>query len=645
MPSLKRAMFLRFQCVLLVAMFASIALPHVCMAQSLERLKQTRKKWTGSNGKVIDATLMSADLDSFVLKVGQKEMKLTYDKLEQSEALALKIAYLDQQDFLQFEKVKDKLPSIQERSKTVADLLIQIQKDHPDSPYAGLWAVVALSAGLNEHEKAERWATTTIKCIEAQRKVGDARHETTLCSAFNNLAILQLKAKKGDAAGSALLRALNSREVIPFIVNHNTQQLLQIADKEKTLVKLSDRSRTALTKKMASLPSAAPGSIAVDGWHYSLDFDIPAESVAARKVDGVDAPISGLELSSMGTGVVVAPGIVLTTSSLVKDLDGLERKLLTVTAPDSSNVTRSYRVQSVYTSRLHARARSGGNINLGDGFGSVTFTTFDFIEPKSGTAEAEICALNVPGLATHPVVFNSSNAAANLNITVFGYHRGADALAQGVQKWDGTILQPVNNARQAVKGSMNMSVPVEGGTRGGPLMLSDGSVVGMAFGASEDSSGGIFFPVSTIRKWFGDFVKTSDLTYLKPNMSAEELTRQTENATVPIFAWGIPEASDTKVYSKFVDASQVGGMAIVDNWCITCDGDGHMRCPNPSCSKGYIMDKKVVSDGRNPISGQALWTETATASKCNVCRGTGYVDCPHCQEGMLRTSNSSRRSR
>jgi hypothetical protein len=592
--------------------------------------------------------LISANLNKFTLSVGGREVELTYDKLEPSDAAILKTAYLDEQDFMQFERVKDKLPSIQERSKSVADLLIQIQRDIPDSPYAGLWAVVALSAGMNEHVKAEKWANTTIKCIETQRAVSASRHETTLASAYNNLAILQLKAKKGDMAGGAFLHALDSREVIPFVINHNAQQLLEITDEDKTIIKLSDRTRRALNKKIAVLQAAAPGSVAADGWHYSLDFDVPSGSVAAQKVEGVDPPIPGMELSAMGTGFVVAPGVVLTTSSLIKDIDGIQRKLMTVTARDSGGILKSYRVQSVHTPEIIGRASSVSSVSIGDARNAITFTTFDVIHPKAGTAEAEICALHVPGLPTPPAVFAPTNATKDAEITVFGFHRGGDAVERGVQKWDGSVVRVTDDARakKGIKGSQGMSVAVEGGARGGPVVQADGSVVGMAFGSVEDDpSVGVLFPVTTIRRWFGEFVKTSDLTYVKTDMPIDDIASRAENATIPVFAWGLPEASDTKVFSKFVDASQIGGMALIDNWCIACDGDGHMRCPNPECRKGALIGKKTVRDGVNPVTGQALYTEETTATPCGVCRGKGFVDCPHCEAGQLRTGSTSRSRR
>ena len=52
------------------------------------------------------------------------------------------------------------------------------------------------------------------------------------------------------------------------------------------------------------------------GWIYSLKFHIPDDAFASPTVDGIDAPIAGMELVGIGSGVVVTPAMVVSSSTI-----------------------------------------------------------------------------------------------------------------------------------------------------------------------------------------------------------------------------------------------------------------------------------------------------------------------------------------
>ncbi len=415
----------------LVALLVLMIIAPSSFGQSWEDLKSTRV-WTTSNGGKVKASVIKADLKGVLFKVGDKEFQTTYDKLDKSDALTLKVAYLDDSDFRQFERVKDKLGAVQTRPKTAADLFMQLHRDFPDSPYAGLWGAVALSEGNNEYEKAEKILRQTIDRINLQREVVNTRHAMTLCSAYNNLAIMHVKSKRGDYATTALVRSLGTATQIPFVVDHNAQQLTEFAELEGSAIKLSEANRKALTLALASKSSSAPASKMRLGWHYSLDFDIPSNSVASQKVVGIDPPIAGMELVGMGTGFVVAPGVVLTSRQLIEDMNNYNVRLLTSTAKEFDGTRKTYRVQTVH-SKSTARIASE-EVEVGGAFGGTfTFTRFEYFYPRVGSTNGEIAALKIPGFPVKPAKFGRQDPVSEADIAVLGYERGSDILANGVK--------------------------------------------------------------------------------------------------------------------------------------------------------------------------------------------------------------------
>jgi hypothetical protein len=59
-----------------------------------------------------------------------------------------------------------------------------------------------------------------------------------------------------------------------------------------------------------------------------------------------------------------------------------------------------------------------------------------------------------------------------------------------------------------------------------------------------------------------------------------------------------------------------------DTWCTVCQGNGQMRCPNPTCVRGMVKLPKLQGGGRAP---------------CNTCRGTGSATCNACSRGRDRS--------
>ncbi len=615
----------------------SLAEPPFLRGQSYEQLCNSERQWAFGNGARILGSMVEADLEQISLKLAGKGnvVKGSIDKLERSDGQMVRVAYLDKEDFEQFEKVKDKLPYLHDRVETVADLFLEIHKAHPVSPYAGLWAAVAKSAGTNDYNSAESILRQVVGRIELQNKYGGDRHGMTLCSAYNNLAICQIKDLKGDQAGGYLIKALKTSTQIPLVVNHNTQLLSELAD-ESTQIKFSDGVKHEIIRALANMNSAARGSTLPRGWHYSLDFDVPSDSAGAQKIVGVDPPDGRLELKGMGTGFVVAQGTVLTTQSLFDELTTDGPRLLTVSSPSKSIQWQTHKVRQVISSKTQVNPVRATVLD-NDALGQMVWTEFEFIPPPPGTPASELAVLRVPGLNNPAMKFAVEDAAIRSDISVLGYQRGATILSDGVKTQTGFITQ-MKQFADFSGNSIPITALVDGGNRGGPVIDESGLIVGIAYESASDDPTikGSMFPTSQIRKWFGEMVHTQDLQSVSEADPNEKLSDNAPLSTVPIFAWGPQLKSDAQFYSRFVDSTQLGGMTIRDDWCLACRGSGTKDCLDPNCKRGVLTGSERVQIGLNKATGQPIYAMRPVTERCRACDGTGGSSCKHCQDGRLK---------
>ncbi len=604
-------------------------------AQTFEELKEPRKWNEKGSGRHLYGEMINADLTSVELKIATKASatKVPLSLLDENEATMVKVAYLNKLDREQLAKVSDKLSYIQQRSKSVATMLESIHNNSSYSPYAGLWAAVALSAGENnDYKSATVILRDVIKRIESQQQVDPRRHRMTLCAAYNNIAICQIKDRKGNTAAASFQKSLDPSQKIPFIINHNALQLTELTDVPRSFINLSDKTRKVLLNTLATFDSVNAGAELEAGWYYCLDFDLPNESVVSQKIAGVDPPQSGMKLVAIGTGVVAAKQTVITSRSLIADLEGDGDRLLTVSEQDTNGQWISHSVKDVISTQEQLRA-TGSTVMNGTG-GTITWTDFEHIPPSKNDVSGELSVLRVPGLRAAPAVFDVKDAPADTKVSLLGYARGTSILKDGVRSHKGNIQRRPNGEWKYSDRAVPITALINGGNRGGPVINENGVIVGIAYEATTETSDlrGLMLPVSQVRPWF------NQLSALQELNSEEQLGASiaaSKAATVPIFAWSRAESSDAKVYSRFVDASQIGGFQLLDDWCIACSGKGQQPCTNNACKLGKIVGSEPVVQGYNPLTKQNVYGSRPTYSKCETCDGHGKLPCPFCTNGKL----------
>ncbi len=629
----------------LLLLSLGFGLPATGYAQQSENARISRQ-WKSAAGTVVDAELVGQtdEMVELLIKGQPAARKIPIAQLSEADQKYLAIRWFNLQDQRQFELVKDHLRTVAERPQTVSRLLIEIHNEIKESPYAGLWAAVTLSCGSNEHSRAAVLLEDTLRRIEKQQDADPSRHRMTFCSANNNLAICLIKGRKGDSAATRMVRAIESVERMPPIVQSNAELLHELTTNTDSFITFSPSTRQRLMRTVALSNNAGSGTKLEAGWHYTLDFDVPSESDANIKIDGIDAPRPDLQLLATGTGFVVSPGIVLTARPVVETTNYHGPKLITVIVDPASSSRRSELVRDLLISSTRSVAVSS-SVGSGFGSGNVVWTHYSYVRPQNGQMGAEIAALRVPNLKLAPVEVALDDPTKRTAIRILGFSRGQAALQRGLQTQAGEVLQS-----QAIRGSVSAlgasgsgvtlqtSARVMGGNRGGPVLDAENRVVGIAYDTpvSGSDAKGFFFGSGEFRRWFYENVQTASLTDVQSSHTATQRLNTVEKSSVAVYCWGLRQKSTSQLFSEVADSSRdSGGLYLRDNWCVACDGRGFLDCPVRTCNKGVVAGRETVVKGVNPLTGRPIRAQQVTQERCSTCNGKGGRICPHCKGGKI----------
>ncbi len=73
---------------------------------------------------------------------------------------------------------------------------------------------------------------------------------------------------------------------------------------------------------------------------------------------------------------------------------------------------------------------------------------------------------------------------------------------------------------------------------------------------------------------------------------------------------------------------KVHTQCIEDDGCVICRGSGKMRCPD--CQNGTVGSTQRVVKYREPVTGTTIYEDKKIRVPCKTCNGTGLVTCPEC---------------
>ncbi|WP_417746006.1 trypsin-like peptidase domain-containing protein [Rosistilla oblonga] len=578
-------------------------------------------EWTDSTGQyTVRAAFRGVEKGNVKLlkEDAGKTIQLPLERLDDEGRKRAQLLNVEQQDFSQFERVREQLPALRERPASTAQMLIELHKMFPESPYAGLWAAVALCEGENKVLNAKVILKQTISRIKAQQELAPKRHGRTLASAFNNLAICEIKERQNDSSANNMLKSIEATDSVPLFTLHNSRLLTELTSDRDAGFDLTATNRSRLMQAVATNFVSGVHTDLTPGWYYSLDVNVPHKSVGTTQLDGIDPPNEQVELLAVGTGFVVAPGVVLTVRPVVETTNYTGPKLVTVVA---GSPMKTLPASDIVVTNVRSEARSITSFRSSES-GNAVWTKFNVIHPKPGQPSGELAALMVPNLEIPPLKMAVQNPSVGTSIEVFGFERGPKLLQRGVQRQQGDI-------RREDRGRLGVSARVKGGNRGGPI-VGNGSVLGIAWQSGTNGTG-IGYGADEVRNWFYDYVQTHSIEDGDGGLGRLEV----EASTVVVLCWGKRVNATATLLSEMADFSNIANASLLrDTWCVHCEGRGQLRCPDTKCKGGKYVFKEPRVVGRRP-DGSPVTASLNSYRPCKTCRGAGGKPCTHCNRGRL----------
>ncbi len=612
-------------------------------AQDLDPLVPGVREWvsTTSPPQKMEAILTAATADFGIFdRVSGGEVRtglhISWELVADAKEIA-QIAWLDRDDTQLFERVREHLDQFEQAPSTKAEIFNTMHRAATQnpfapggksmSPYAGLWTSVALAAGANDQKKAIGILNQVLEDVKRQQDVSSERHRMTLTSAYNNLGILYIKDHRADTAAAQFVKAIEVNQNVPVVVRHNAMQLSEASGKSAKLT-LSNAHQNNLARAIGASTIEGKQVELPKGWLFALDFNVPPGDTASAKYKGIDAPLGGMEIVAIGTGVVVAHETLLTSRSIALPENRFDSTIVTVSEPDGSGGWRSVIASQVLALESTTIATTGSATSTKSNSGRRTqsiHTNYNFRHPAKGEASGELAALHVPGLKAPNVQVAKGNSSHGGKIELLGYFRAVDMLDRGLKNATGQVTTSANANTE----SQAIDVRVEGGNLGAPVFNERGELCGIAVD-SDGKGGGKMIHVEGVRNWLTHHTK-SQATEVDQSLSADALRKRAAAATVPVIVWAFPAEQSLSTLSAG-GPSPRGALYIRDEWCVQCKGLGYYTCLD--CVKGFRSVPKTVV-GAVTQTGQRVPKIAYDQVPCESCKQTARHDCPACQDGKL----------
>ncbi len=545
---------------------------------------QHPREWQSSAGPSIVAQLVSQTAGKVqLIDLNGKEYSLTPEKLSGLDRRYLRLQEIIQADSLQMEAVANHIDTMKTAPQSTIAIMAKLAKDYPNSPYASLWAGVAIAVVLNDTDRATIHFREASRRIRDQQKTDPSRHRRTLISVHINLAICFLKKQDAESACEEILNAFELANEVPSVLRHNGNQLAELS-REGLGLKISTATRSKLVAALAKASVQSSKSELQTGWFYSLDLQ-PTDSLGTElSLIGLEPPSADHELITTGVGFVCAPDHILTVAKAVSH-PYYQADMITAAVPKADG-----------------------------GWTLVPVKSCDM-----GNGKSDLALLRVDNLALKPVTFHESRDSVSGDLSILGFERGPEILKVGMKSVNGSIQ--LLNAQDPV---FRTTASVDAGNRGGPCIDSSWRVVGISWQRStEKGSRGDCYSLNGIRDWISSNAPTINLN-LAPADSPKVQRENLRKSVVPILTWHKNQSPQDKQFG-----------VLRDEWCIACRGKSLVPCR--ACrGVGQIQTGTTkVPAAYNRINGQYNYIDVPTKATCDNCDGKGKVRCTFCQNGKL----------
>jgi len=656
------------------------------------------REWEAASGQLVRARLVSHSIETgrIVLKLDELEKNVEMDigKLSDTDKKYLAAKGFQPEDQRQFEMLGPHLESLRDTPGTTIEVLKEIGKNYPTAPYANLWAGVALAAGINKPEEALKELTRARDRVLKQQAQDPALHRRTLGAIFNNMAICYIKLYKPDLAADKFLDALEQVERTPPILAHNIRLLREISENKSSPLEMNESNKKEIIKALARLPIEDPKKKLQLGWYYTLEMDVPFGQGNELSVDGVLPPDISLELISSGTGIVIAPGYVLTAKPIVmnnmrpatfatvavpstKDRWVLKpaRQVIIATSlkqvtggTTSSSTTRQTTKGSFSESTENgSTAISGSSSTTGaSGYGGNMSSQSDSPTQRtdSGTVTATEGYSNTVGgiditsdsttnsssstyKITEPTPGESGAELALLQIEKLGIEpvlfeelnisEGEKIAIGGYQRGqsmlkDGIRYAAGNMCSDNSQMTFTTTALVNGGNRGGPIVNKDFSVLGLAWNQPADKSRGERSVAFSVDE-IRRWLGNHSGTDLKMGpLSPDPKQNKSvlDKATVPVFSWGQRQDFSDPMFQKYYNEDSLIDLLVIRDQWCFACKGTSIRTCTNCNSKGQVRVGIDQVAYGQTADGRTLYKPVPVDKQCDVCSGRHKLQCTQC---------------
>ena len=110
-----------------------------------------------------------------------------------------------------------------------------------------------------------------------------------------------------------------------------------------------------------------------------------------------------------------------------------------------------------------------------------------------------------------------------------------------------------------------------------------------------------------------------------------DVTEKAREAVVLVHVLSTPAMLDLLTGRQASGPGTPVGPALLDPWCLFCNGEGRVDCPNRRCNNGRISTTRERLLGHDPNTGRPIIVREPTTIPCDDCGGNGRVLCPVCK--------------
>ena len=575
-----------------------------------------QKEWRDATGKFsVQAKLDRLSPESITLSASDgRSIVISRAKLSEADkAFLIGLDVLAESD-QQHELLLPHIDRLYTSPGAVLEIFSLLHKQYRRGSVAGLYlscarAVVGGKAGLAE---AKQIADETIRRLRLVQKEFPDSQKQTLMSALNNRAVIAIRELKADEAVRYLMDAAAQFEDVPFVVYHNSTLLLEVSSEPKTILDLDRRSRSELVQLLARKKPESPGAAIPQRYLYSLAHD-PFNFATAADQPVADLPVPkkrdtelasiapGYQLSSFGSGFLIAPRMVLTNRHVVQDGE------------------KGFRYRVVNESGLkNGVLASVGKVSIID-------------EVDLAILELEVAVEQTP------LTIRSSSAQLGEPFSVLGYPK-PELLERSLTVSQGTVNKLVSDGNNVLHDAV-----VNKGNSGGPCLDDRGNVLAVIYsgykmqvvGANQRNLAVSNTAVLEFLEGVNGYSQSSELSDKLP---LPEIVQNVKESVFLIECWASPDAvrKETSLpvaRNNDISITLRAFSLLPDLTCLQCKGTGFQDCGN--CRQGVVQVPKKTQVGFNQLIKQPIYQDLFYPEKCPVCNGKGGRPCGACVNGQL----------